>query len=196
VKRATWGLVDLSTISALPPQALLKLEAYADLVRLWAPRLDLISPGDLAALESRHLEDSLKALPVVESLPPGPSIDVGSGAGLPGIPLAIATSRRWRLLERRTKRAGFLEEAIRSLELDAEVIVATAMEAAADPEFRGAHVVATARALAAPKEALELCRPLVAPGGSVLLWLGKQAKLPPDSEESVEGLASIRIEDR
>ncbi|MGH2757021.1 MAG: RsmG family class I SAM-dependent methyltransferase, partial [Actinomycetota bacterium] len=65
-----------------------KLAAYAALVRTWANRLDLVAPGDLDRFEERHIADSLRLLPLLERLPEGPCVDVGSGAGLPGIPLA------------------------------------------------------------------------------------------------------------
>ena len=169
-----------------------RLKAYAELVRSWAPRLDLVAPGDLDRLEERHISDSLKALPLVAGAPPGPAVDVGSGAGLPGIPLALADpSRHWRLLEPRAKRAAFLEEAVRALELDCEVLAQTAAEAARDPALARAHVVATARALAAPETAFELLRPLGAPGGIGLVWVGKGALLPPEAEEIDPGLASV-----
>jgi 16S rRNA (guanine527-N7)-methyltransferase len=183
----------LSTIATLPTPVRDRLAAYAELVREWSPRLDLIAPGDLEVFEKRHIEDSLRALPLVESAPGGACVDVGSGSGLPGVPLAIASGRPWRLLEPRRRRAGFLEEVVRSLGLDAEVVALRAEEAASDPRLRD-HVVATARAVAPPREALEACRRLVRPGGIVILWIGERSEFPPEAEEMGEGLASIRVE--
>src|SRR5688500_14128170 len=73
-----------------------KLDLYAALVRAWAPKLDLVSPADLERFEERHIADSLRVLDLVAGAPQGPCCDVGSGAGLPGIPLAIASERHWR----------------------------------------------------------------------------------------------------
>jgi 16S rRNA (guanine527-N7)-methyltransferase len=182
----------LSTISALTGPQQSSLAAYAALVRTWAPKLDLVAGGDLDRFEERHLEDSLRAVRLVATAPDGPCVDVGSGGGLPGIPLAIATRRPWRLLEPRRKRAAFLEEVVRELGLNAEVVARSAAEAAADPAMRG-HTVATARAVAPPREALALCQPLVCSGGRVILWTGKRADLPLDAEVSAEGLASIDV---
>ena len=169
-----------------------RLEAYEALVRSWAPRIDLISPGDLDRLGRRHIEDSLKALPLVASAPVGPCVDVGSGAGFPGIPLALAEpARHWRLLEPRAKRAAFLEEVVRSLELDCEVLALSAAQAVADPGLAGSHALATARALAAPARAFELLRPLCMSGGLGVVWSGKDAVVPPDAGEVVPGLASL-----
>ena len=168
------------------------LDAYAALVRQWAPRINLVAPGDLERFSERHIEDSLKALPLVEEAPEGPAIDVGSGAGLPGIPLAIADPRRpWRLLEPRAKRAAFLEEVARELGLDVEVVRLTAEQAANDRMFAAAHAVATARALAPPEEAAALLRPLLASGGIGILFVGAGAELSAGAVAGVPGLAII-----
>ncbi|MEA2434061.1 MAG: rRNA (guanine527-N7)-methyltransferase [Actinomycetota bacterium] len=168
------------------------LNRYADIVREWAPRLDLVSPTDLPRFEERHIADSLRALPAVIAAGPGPCVDVGSGAGLPGIPLAIASGRVWRLLEPRARRAGFLEEAVRELGLPCEVIRMSAAEAAA-AGFDAAHVVATARALAKPDEAVAICRPLVSPGGYVLVFHGERSPGPAESEEIAPGIAKVVV---
>lgn len=170
-----------------------RLEAYVELIRKWSPKLDLVAPGDLGRLYERHVEDSLKALPLLREAPEGPAVDVGSGAGLPGIPLALAgPDRHWRFLEPRHRRAAFLEEAIRVLQIDsAEVVALSAQEAASAPSLSHAHAVLTARALAPPDEALALLRPLAAPGGRGVVWIGKDTLLPPDAEENVPGLASV-----
>ena len=170
-----------------------KLSDYEDLIRSWADRLDLISPGDLDRLHERHIADSLRALELVLDAPEGPCMDVGSGAGFPGIPLAIASGRHWRLLEPRSKRAAFLDEVVRALELDCEVVRMTAEAAARDPRFSRAHGVATARALAPPPAAFELLTPLVAPGGCALVFHGPDATLPAGAERSAPGLATIVV---
>ncbi|MBA2273130.1 MAG: class I SAM-dependent methyltransferase [Actinobacteria bacterium] len=162
-------------------------------MRKWAGRVDLVAPGDLGRFKERHITDSLRALPTVTSLPAGPGIDIGSGAGLPGIPLAIAEpSRHWRLLEPQTKRAAFLEEVVRTLELNCEVVVRRAEEIANDPAFVAAHLVVTLRAVAPPAAAFRLGSPLVAPGGAALVFLGKAAEIPPEADVVEEGIAIVR----
>lgn len=170
-----------------------RLAALQDMVATWSKRLDLVSPRDLPRLYDRHIQDSLRALPLIVAAPPGPCVDVGSGAGFPGVPLAIASERRWILLEPRAKRAAFLEEAVRELALEAcEVVRKTAQEAARDPALAAAHAIAIARALAPPAEAATLCAPLVAPGGAVVLFVGRGAEIPPEAEEWAPGLITIR----
>lgn len=155
----------------MPPHMYLR---YAELVRAYSDRLDLVSPGDLERFEERHIRDSLRARPYVNQAPAGPAVDVGSGAGLPGIPLAIADpSREWVLLEPRQRRAAFLEEVIRELALpNAEVVASTAEELVATGRR---FAVATARALAPPPEAVEIVRPLVEPGGVILVFIGAES---------------------
>lgn len=163
---------------------------YAALVRAWAPKLDLISPADLDRFEERHVADSLRVLDLVTHATPGPCCDVGSGAGLPGIPLAIASGRHWRLLEPRARRAAFLDEVVRELELDCEVLRLTAQEAAKEG-YR--HAVVTARALAPPKKAFDLVMPLVAPGGVGVVFHGPGAGLPAAASTWSDGVATIAL---
>lgn len=155
-----------------PASAAALLESYSELVRRFSGKLDLVSPADLDRFEDRHISDSLRALPYVREAPAGPAVDVGSGAGLPGIPLAVCDPERsWRLLEPRKRRAAFLEEVVRELDLrNVEVVAGTAAALAAD--LGPVHAVATARALAAPLTALDLMRPLVVPRGTLLLFVG------------------------
>lgn len=169
-----------------------RLAALHDMVATYSRRLDLVSPGDLPRLYERHIEDSLRALPLVEQAPPGPCVDVGSGAGFPGVPLAIVSGRFWRLIEPRTRRAAFLEEVVRELQLDnVKVLATTAEEAARHFEIGAAHALAIARALAPPLQALAICAPLVAPGGRVALFVGSGAEIPPEAEEIEPGLITI-----
>jgi 16S rRNA (guanine527-N7)-methyltransferase len=170
------------------------LDRFERLLRSWAPRLDLISPGDLPRLRARHIDDSLRALPLLDDLEPGWCVDVGSGAGLPGIPLALAgpTHLRWRLLEPRKRRAAFLEEAVRELGLSCEVVVSSAEQAARDPALSGGHVLAIARALAPPLEAFRLITPLVAPGGLAAVFVGEGTEVPEGTGGRVYGLATMR----
>ena len=169
------------------------LSAYAALVRKWAPRLDLVSPGDLDRFEERHIEDSLRAAPLLDELPGGPCVDIGSGAGLPGIPLAIARpERRWTLLEPRQRRAAFLEEVVRELALEAEVVALTAELAAENPGLARAHALATARAVASAEAVRTLAEPLLAPGGATLVFSGRTAETPPDAVEWAPGLTIMR----
>src|ERR687892_633718 len=153
---------------------------YREIVKQWAPRLDLVSPGDIDRFDERHISDALRVLPLLE----------GSSAG----PFAIASGRYVRLIEPRRRRAAFLEECLRRLGLAGEVVAITAEQAADDPRYAAAHPFAVARALAPPVEALKLILPFVASGGTAAVYLGAGAKMPPNSEEFAPGIAIVRAD--
>jgi 16S rRNA (guanine527-N7)-methyltransferase len=132
----------------------------------------LATPGltaldDPAVARRVLLEDSLAGLPLVE-LFGGPVVDVGSGGGAPGIPLAHALpGREVVLLEAERRKCAFLEAWATP---NARVVWGRAEEQALD--WAG---VAVAKALAQPPTAVEWCLPLVRPGGAVVLWVGPSA---------------------
>ncbi len=143
------------------------LDRYLALVRS-AP-VGVTSLDDPEAARRVLVDDALSALPLVLELAPRTAVDVGSGGGSPGIPLALETGVPFALLESRERKAAFLRSAVADLGLSAEVIPARS-EDAARGEYRDAFDLATARALAPPPVAVELSLPLVAVGGSLVLW--------------------------
>jgi 16S rRNA (guanine527-N7)-methyltransferase len=123
------------------------------------------SPGELLP----HLLDSLSAVPYVrEAL-----VDVGSGGGLPAIPLAIATGISVTMIESTRKKAAFLQRAAEELEVDVCVVGERAETAARRPELRDRFESATARAVSSAPAVLELTVPFLAPGGMAVLQRGK-----------------------
>jgi 16S rRNA (guanine527-N7)-methyltransferase len=116
-----------------------------------------------------HLEESLAAADVVRRFE-GPIVDVGSGGGAPGIPLAVALpEREVTLLESSHRKCAFLERWARKLP-NVRVVCGRAEEQPVD-----AWGVAVAKALAPPPVAAEWCLPLVAPGGAAVLFVGPSA---------------------
>jgi 16S rRNA (guanine527-N7)-methyltransferase len=123
-------------------------------------------------------EDALRALPVVEQYD-GPVIDVGSGGGSPGLPLAAALpDREVTLLEAEQRKCDFLR---RWAPPNVRVV-----HGRAENQPLEAWDVATAKALAQPVVAAEWCLPLVAVGGAVILWLGESADLDKLARVSVQ----------
>ncbi len=111
-------------------------------------------------------EDALRGAEVVADFE-GAIVDVGSGGGSPGIPLAVALpDREVTLLEANARKARFLEQAASGFP-NVKVLRGRAEEQ--DPDRFG---VAVAKALASPPVALEWCLPLVRPGGAAVLWVG------------------------
>lgn len=143
-------------------------------LRRWIDSL-ISTPGltairDPAEAWQVHVEGSLIALERVRSFP-GPIVDVGSGGGSPGIPLAVALpDREVTLLEANARKCEYLETATRELP-NVSVVCGRAEEQAT-----GQFVLALARALAPPVVAAEWCLPLVAIGGAVLLYAGPTAE--------------------
>src|SRR5271154_6203871 len=87
------------------------LTAYVDLLRKWNATINLVSAADLQLLWPRHIEDSLQLGSIAGPLPPR-AIDMGSGAGFPGLVLAIAFGIEVDLIEQDQRKAAFLREAI------------------------------------------------------------------------------------
>jgi 16S rRNA (guanine527-N7)-methyltransferase len=115
------------------------------------------------------LDDALRGVELVQRFD-GPIVDVGSGGGTPGIPLAAALpEREVTLLEPRGRKAAFLERAAQEFP-NVKVVHGRAEEQPAET-----YGVAVAKALAPPPVAAEWCLPLVAAGGGVVLWVGPTA---------------------
>lgn len=148
-------------------------------VERWLQKLvttpGLTSAGDLEEARRVHVDGSLTAAPLLGG---GPVVDVGSGGGSPGIPLAAARPElEFHLLESSRKKCGFLEEIAADFS-NVEVVCARAEEHARGAG-RDAYATALSRALAPPPVAAEWCLPLVAPGGRALLFVGPSAEAEP-----------------
>jgi len=147
-----------------------EIQALFDVIAASPQRL--VADSATAALQ-RHADDARTGLPLLEA-EEGPLIDVGAGAGFPGIPLLLARpGDRGVLLESRARRCAHLVEAVAACGLAERVeVVRDRAERYAAGGGREAAGIAVARALAPPPVALELCVPLVRPGGLVLLYAG------------------------
>ena len=144
-----------------------RLAVYAALVLAANRRLNLTGAKDGTAFAA-HIADALTLAGDVL----GPLIDVGSGNGVPGIPLALATGVRVVLLEPIKKRASFLASALVELSLDGEAVAGRAEDAARKPEYREKFRTATARAVSSAPTVAELTVPFLALGGRALLQRG------------------------
>jgi len=144
-----------------------RLAVYAALVLAANRRLNLTGAKDGTAFAA-HIADALTLAAAVV----GPLIDVGSGNGVPGIPLALATGVRVTLLEPIKKRATFLAGALTQLGLEGEAVAGRAEDVARDPAYRERFGTATARAVSSAPTVAELTVPFLAVGGRALLQRG------------------------
>jgi 16S rRNA (guanine527-N7)-methyltransferase len=162
------GLGELAL--ALPAGAHNQLLAYLRLLAKWNRTYNLTAISDPLAMVTHHLLDSLSVLPHLALAGDVRLADAGSGAGLPGIPLAIARPR-WRvvLAESSEKKAAFLRQAKIELALDNVEVHEGRVEAwRPQPLFD----LVISRAFAALEEFVAACRHLVAPAGALAAMKG------------------------
>lgn len=150
-----------------------RLARYHALLTEWNARIDLTAVLDPEEMVDRHYLDSAAPL-ALGLIPQGARvIDVGTGAGLPGIPLCILRpDLRVTLLDAQRKRVTFLQAAIEALDLPAQAVHMRAEDAARDEAHREAYDVAVSRAVAATPTLLELTLPFVRVGGRAIAWKG------------------------
>ena len=183
------GLAELGL--ALDADARRRLRTFVAMVERWNRTYNLTAIRDPRRLMTHHLLDSLS---VIAHLPGGSLLDVGSGAGFPGIPVAIAQpAREIALLDANSKKAAFLRQARIELAL-ANVTVQEARVESWQPQ-RPFQVVIS-RAFAELAAFVEGCRHLVAAGGEWIAMKGavpqaEIAALPPDLE--VRGVVRLRV---
>jgi len=150
-----------------------RLECYLDLLSQWQTKTNLVAPSTLSHLWTRHVADSLQLLsiaPVAKTW-----VDLGSGGGFPGVVLACALAEvseaRVHLVERNSKKAAFLREALRITSAPA-IVHATGIEDIVD-SIEGPIDCVTARALAPLHELIGFAEPLVRKGAKALFLKGQ-----------------------
>jgi 16S rRNA (guanine527-N7)-methyltransferase len=163
----------------LPPDTALlnRLTAYLHALLETNQAFNLTAVTDPEAAWSRHIADSLSLLPWLTEAPSGPVADVGSGGGLPALPLAIARpDRQFTLVEATGKKAAFLRDVAAELGLrNVQVEHARIEDFGQAVGARERFSVVTSRALSRLPVLLELTLPLLAIGGHALAIKGEQA---------------------
>lgn len=152
----------------VPRETLDKLDRYAALLAQWQQRMNLVGPSTLPQLWDRHFADSAQLLDVAGR---GRSwLDVGTGAGFPGLIVAILDpTARVRLVESITKKCRFLGEVVTSLDLQSQVVIANQRIESLAPQK---YDIITARALAALEQLFDWCLPFAGSGTHWLLPKG------------------------
>ncbi|KAJ0755081.1 putative 16S rRNA (guanine(527)-N(7))-methyltransferase [Helianthus annuus] len=170
------SIVNASHFETLNPLQQQQVHLYVDALLDWNQKMNLTAVRDANDVMDRHIEDSLAIIPPIRSsyvsncestIEKLNLVDVGSGAGLPGLILAIACPD-WKLtlLESLNKRCVFLEHVIGLMGLsNVKVIRGRAEDVGQNLEFREVYDVAVARAVAEMRILAEYCLPLVRVGG-------------------------------
>jgi 16S rRNA (guanine527-N7)-methyltransferase len=188
--------LDAATLGvALDAKAAGRILEFGALLLRWNRAYNLVSRKDENRLYHRHLLDSLSVAPWLSGTR---VMDLGTGAGLPGVPLAIASPERvFVLLDRSARKVRLLKQAARLLDLDNVVAVETdAATLAGDGELVPFDVVVS-RAVAAVEPLWRLAEPLLAPGGRLLVMAHAQGGAevsgvplaPPGARVAAEQLA-------
>jgi 16S rRNA (guanine527-N7)-methyltransferase len=169
---AAWGI-------PLSAAQLDQFATYAAELRRWNERVNLTAITDPAEIATRHFLDSLRVA-LSWGVSPHSLVDIGAGAGLPGLPLKILRPElKLTLVESIAKKAAFLDHIAGLLGLEeVQVVVARAEVAGRDPAQRERYDVATARAVAELRVLAEYCLPLCRVGGRFLAPKGTH----PDDE--------------
>jgi 16S rRNA (guanine527-N7)-methyltransferase len=179
-------LAALAARYALPTGAAERLAALLDLVA--AEPASITSVRDPREGVDVHVADSLVALELEVVRTAGRVADLGSGAGFPGLVLALARpDAEVNLVESVARKCAFLERAIHALELENAAVVRARAESWRDG--LGAHDLVTARALAPLGVILEYAAPLLAPNGALVAWKGRlEAAEASDSTAAADAL--------
>lgn len=172
-----------------------KLGTYLAMLLEHTTRVNLTAIREPDEAWTRHIYDSLALLPLIDQLGGQVVADVGSGGGLPGVPLAICMPHvRFSLIESTQKKAAFLRTVVEELRLENTCVVSGRAETlgAADGPQRSRYDIVVARAVGRLPILIELTVPLVRLGGYVLAVKGQQADQ--EVSESREALRTLRAE--
>ena len=158
-----------------------EFEKYMNLLLEWNEKINLTAITQPDEIRVKHFEDSLTCLKSGYIKDGDRVVDVGTGAGFPGLPIKIENNNvKLTLMDSLNKRINFLKEASSQLNLDTECIHIRAEEAGKNKLYREQYDVAVSRAVARLSVLAEYCLPLVKKGGYMLAMKGK------DIEEELE----------
>jgi 16S rRNA (guanine527-N7)-methyltransferase len=161
----------------------------------WNQKFNLTALRDVASIRTKHFLDSYSCVLAWKGMPPLRLVDVGTGAGFPGIPLKIVyPNMRVTLVESVGKKAMFCQHIVSKLGLEeVEVIQARAENLGQDPEHRETYDYAVARAVASLNVLSEYLLPLVRVGGTMLAQKGESGPAEAQSAEKTMKLLGGKL---
>lgn len=163
----------------LSVQTVDNLLAFARELLRWNQKINLVAKAPLEQILESHFLDSLTLLPILqEGGQSGPLLDIGSGAGFPGLVLAAALpDNQFVLAEPRLKRVSFLKQIIRLLKLtNVQVVAERLTKTGPTALLNTGFPLITSRAFANISDFLDLAEPFCRPGGRVICMKGPKAK--------------------
>lgn len=169
-----------------------RLIRYVDLIEKWNARFNLVSRRDVGRLWSRHVLDSLSIAPFIRASRTAETaitaVDIGTGAGFPGLPLAIVVPDvHWILIDRHQRKVRFLETVIAELKLvNAEARVVD-LGGKVPAELMGCADVVVSRAVDEPAGLLALAEPLLGARPRLILMTGAAGNRHPDGRLPEDG---------
>lgn len=173
----------------LDEKALERFDLYAKLLVEWNEKINLTAITDPDGIALKHFVDSLSVFSAINIPEGAKSIDVGTGAGFPGIPMLIARpDLKITLLDSTNKKLNVIRDILEKLDLQCEVLHTRAEEAGRNKTYREQYDFATARAVSNLRDLSEYCLPFVKKGGTFISMKSAKAE-----EEIAEGKNAIRI---
>ena len=183
-------------ISLSGPQ-LGKFQRYLELLLVWNEKVNLTAITEPQEVVIKHFLDSLLLLNTVSLKQGAKVIDVGTGAGFPGIPLKIARpDLDLTLLDSLNKRLVFLQELLKELELSAETVHCRAEEGGRKKELRGKFDFVTARAVAPLNLLCEYCLPFLKVGGIFAAMKGPNCSEEIEAAKKAIGILGAEIKEK
>ncbi len=182
-----------SVLATLSQETIARLHALLDEVLRVNQQFNLTSVRDPQEAWIKHVLDSLQGLQTGLFEGPKRVIDIGAGAGFPGLALAVARPElKVMSLDATRKKCDFIRDTAHLLELNAPVVCARAEKAAHEAPHRERFDVATARAVGSLSEVCELALPFVRVGGHLVLWRGHNAQAElHDAQRAIKALGGM-----
>jgi len=170
VETAIMSVEEFGRTADVSRETLARFEAYEDLLQQWQQKINLVSRTTLADVWRRHFLDSLQLQPWID--PTVPTLDMGSGAGFPGMVLSIAQDAPFVLVESDARKCAFLREVRRVTDAPAEIHDGRVEAMSVENGFG----LIIARALAPVSRLLELARPLLGRDGYCIFLKGERVE--------------------
>lgn len=178
----------------LDDTALERFDTYARMLAEWNTKINLTAITDPDGITVKHFVDSLALFKYTKLVNNAKVIDVGTGAGFPGVAMLIARpDLKLTLLDSTGKKLNVIANILENLGLEADILHARAEEAGRKAEYREKFDVATARAVANLRELSEYCLPFVKQGGNFISLKGAKAEEEISSSKKAIAMLGGRI---